>query len=583
MGQAGPGAGIGVLGVGAQPDLTQVLYRKWRPRKLADVVGQGHVTRTLSQAVLQGRVAHAYLFSGPRGTGKTSTARILAKAMNCPNSTGGEPCGECAFCIAVDESRALDIVEIDAASQRRIDDIRDLREKVHFTPAEATYKVYIVDEVHMLTAEAFNALLKTLEEPPGHAVFILATTEAHRVPATVISRCQRFDFHRISNSDIEGRLAHICEVEGFSVGPNVLSAVASNSSGSLRDAENLLEQLAISFGSSLAMSNVRELLGVGDDQHAIDLVGYILRGDTREGLGAIARVADQGLDLRRFHRQVVDYLRGVMLLKVGVESNPEHTPEAVESLGALARDCTLDRALRVLRLFEQAWPKADGPATLPLELALVECAVVESAAEPAPSRVAAPAAPAPAPRPAVSAPPPRPVAQPTEAKPVAPREEPAMEESQPPAAPQPAPVVPPEVAQATPVEASAEPVLVSGELPDAWWNDLRKAAKGIKVNKFKIDALLFDCVTRRVEEDTLVLGFKTRPNMERLEQELENPQTRRLLQEAVAQVTGTPYAVRLHLASESGPGSAGPKGHLIRQARQMGAQFGKEEEETSHE
>ena len=218
---------------------SQVFYRKWRPQSLSEVVGQEHVTQTLRHAVDSGRVAHAYLFCGPRGTGKTSTGRILAKAANCLNPLNGEPCNNCDVCNAINQGNALDIIEIDAASNRGIDEIRDLKEKVNFTPSFAQYKVYIIDEVHMITKEAANAFLKTLEEPPAHAIFILATTEPHKVLPTVLSRCQRFDFRRLSQSAVISKLELICNKEEIHIQSDALRLIAKVTTGSLRDAENL--------------------------------------------------------------------------------------------------------------------------------------------------------------------------------------------------------------------------------------------------------------------------------------------------------------------------------------------------------
>ncbi|MDD5082455.1 MAG: DNA polymerase III subunit gamma/tau, partial [Dehalococcoidales bacterium] len=214
-----------------------VFYRKWRPQTLADVVGQEHVTQTLRNALSSGRVSHAYLFCGPRGTGKTSTGRILAKAVNCLNNGQGEPCNTCPLCQSITEGRSLDVIEIDAASNRGIDDIRELRERVNYAPNQARRKVYIIDEVHMLTKEASNALLKTLEEPPPHVIFILATTEAHRILPTILSRCQRFDFRHISRADVVAKLTQICQAESVNIEPASLRLIARGASGSLRDAE----------------------------------------------------------------------------------------------------------------------------------------------------------------------------------------------------------------------------------------------------------------------------------------------------------------------------------------------------------
>src|SRR3990172_4516629 len=226
----------------------EVLYRRWRPRSFSELVGQEAITRTLTNAVAQGRVAHAYLFCGPRGTGKTTAGRLLAKAVNCLSISDGEPCNQCSACLDFLQGRSLDLIEMDAASNRGIDEVRKLRERVGLAPA-GRYKVYLIDEVHMLTQEADNALLKTLEEPPPHVIFVLATTEPHKVPATVVSRCQRFDFRRIPTPAVKERLAYICQREAIEAEDDVLQEIARSARGSLRDAINLLEQLSVYYGN----------------------------------------------------------------------------------------------------------------------------------------------------------------------------------------------------------------------------------------------------------------------------------------------------------------------------------------------
>ena len=352
--------------------MSQVFYRKWRPQRLDEVVGQEAVAQTLRNAVAQGKTAHAYLFCGPRGTGKTSTARILAKAVNCDAPQGGEPDNTCEPCVAINEGRALDLIEIDAASNRGIDDIRSLREKVHFAPGEARHKVYIVDEVHMLTEPAFNALLKTLEEPPPHAIFVLATTEVRKVPLTIISRCQRFDFRRIPMEAAEARLAKLCQDEGLEAAPEALSIIARASAGSLRDAENLLEQALVSYGSPLNEDQVRDLLGLSSDERAVELVGHVVGGTVKEGLGVINQVAGDGVDLRQFHRILMEHLRAALLLKSGAAASLGYPEELKERLELMVEGASMERLVRALNLFAAAEQRRDSASPLPLELALVE-------------------------------------------------------------------------------------------------------------------------------------------------------------------------------------------------------------------
>jgi len=356
---------------------SQVFYRKWRPQTFAQVVGQEHVTQTLLNALKAGRVAHAYLFCGPRGTGKTSTGRILAKAVNCLGGGSGEPCNACTMCQAITGGHAMDVMEIDAASNRGIDEIRELRERVKFAPGSARYKVYIIDEVHMLTEPAANALLKTLEEPPPQVLFVLATTEPHKVPATILSRCQRFDFRRISQPDIVARLEGICHEEGIDIEAPALKFIASSASGSMRDAENLLEQLAAYYGSKIELHQVQALLGISGDVRVQELAKQIISRDVAAALATINSVASDGLDLRQFNRELVEYLRGLLLVKAGAAAALNITAEAVAEMKSLAKKASLEQLARAVKLFRGVGVDFDGFSTLPLELALVECATPE--------------------------------------------------------------------------------------------------------------------------------------------------------------------------------------------------------------
>jgi DNA polymerase-3 subunit gamma/tau len=369
---------------------SHVFYRKWRPKSFAEVAGQEHVTRTLRNAVSNQHIAHAYLFCGPRGSGKTSTARILAKAVNCLEPKQGEPCNKCDLCLSVNEGNALDIIEIDAASNRGIDEIRELREKVNYAPNSARYKVYIIDEVHMITKDASNAFLKTLEEPPPHAIFILATTEPHKVLTTILSRCQRFDFHRLSRDDTIAKLNLVCEKENIEIEPAALRLIAKVTTGSLRDAENLLEQLTVYYDNNINLQQVQALLGISGDLRVREVAKNIIDKDITAGLTTINSVSAEGLDLRQFNRELVDYLRDLLLVKSGSETVVDVTADDLTELKNLASKTNLDYLLTVVKQFGEINFRSDTFSPLPMELALVESVLsvetMETPAEVAPKK-----------------------------------------------------------------------------------------------------------------------------------------------------------------------------------------------------
>jgi len=312
--------------------MAQALYRKWRPHKWEEVVSQEHVVKTLRNAIQSGKVGHAYLFSGPRGTGKTTTARLLAKAVNClSEDVTNRPCDECANCLAVNDNRFMDLIEIDAASNTSVEDVRDLRDKINFSPSVGMYKVYIIDEVHMLSTAAFNALLKTLEEPPAHAIFILATTEVQKIPATVLSRCQRHEFRRIPVKDISAALAKLCKEEKIKADEDALLLIARQATGAMRDAISLLDQLA-STGEKITMELAQQVLGTATNQVVVDLVDAIIQKNLPAGLETIHQSLDAGSDPRQFGRQVVEYLRGLLLVKMGNEKHVEATREGKQAM-----------------------------------------------------------------------------------------------------------------------------------------------------------------------------------------------------------------------------------------------------------
>lgn len=294
--------------------MSQVLYRKYRPKTFKEVEGQEHVVKTLQGALSLGRVSHAYLFAGPRGSGKTTVARLLAKTLNCEKGSN-EACDKCGFCEAVNKGSAIDLVELDAASNRGIDDIRNLRESVRSAPFEGKYKVYIIDEVHMLTPDAFNALLKTLEEPPEHAVFILATTEPYKILPTVLSRVQRFDFRRLTVGQITKKLQKISKQEKIKISGEVLSLVASNAEGSLRDAESSLAKLISFVGSEVKMEDAQNLLGIIPFELHREFTSYLADRKSEDGIRFVSRIYESGVDLSNFTDSFLEYLRKVMVLK----------------------------------------------------------------------------------------------------------------------------------------------------------------------------------------------------------------------------------------------------------------------------
>jgi DNA polymerase-3 subunit gamma/tau len=334
--------------------MTQALYRKWRPRKWDQVIAQDHVVKTLRNAIQADKVGHAYLLSGPRGTGKTTTARLLAKAVNCLSpDLANSPCDECKNCSAVNEGRFMDLIEIDAASNTSVEDVRDLRDKINFSPSEGQYKVYIIDEVHMLSTAAFNALLKTLEEPPAHAIFILATTEVHKIPATVLSRCQRHEFRRIPVMDIVSTLKTLCSEEKIDADEEALILIARQSTGAMRDGISLLDQLA-STGERITLELAQLVLGTATNQLVIDMVNAIQASDTSRGLEVIHRALDGGSDPRQYARQVVEYLRNLLLIRMGNDKQVDATKESKDQMQKHSQSVETAALMEWIRLFNEA-------------------------------------------------------------------------------------------------------------------------------------------------------------------------------------------------------------------------------------
>jgi DNA polymerase-3 subunit gamma/tau len=521
---------------------SEVFYRKWRPQTLNEVLGQEPVTQTLRHAVEGGKIAHAYLFCGPRGTGKTSTARILAKAVNCPNRTDGEPCNNCDICRSITEGRALDVIEIDAASNRGIDEIRSLREKANYTPSLARYKVYIIDEVHMLTEAACNALLKTLEEPPGHVIFVLATTEAHKVIATIISRCQRFNFHRLRQSEIMEKLKLICEREGIQIDPASLEFIARAATGSLRDAENILQQMIAYYGNQIELDQVQAELGIGWDSSVKQLARCVVNRDVAAGLKVINSLNSDGVDLRQFNMGLVEYLRGLLLSKSRCEEALDATSEDLDEMRNLATNTNLDYLLQAVKSFSNIDSRGDNYSALPLELALMGCVLSPPAGQ----------------------------GQSTTTKPMELPNDTEITES----------LEEPEVTMEVDLdrvetEVPSEEVLQDIDYLRSRWREFIQSLRG-EGSSGNLDAFLRSaCNPVALEDDTLVLGFYYSFHKEKI----EDAKYRHLVEKKLQKIFGRPYKIRCVLV-DSKRENTPPKSTqnpVIKAALEMGARISEKE------
>lgn len=542
---------------------SQVYYRKWRPTSFSDLVGQDHVATTLREAIKQGRVSHSYLFCGPRGTGKTTTARVLAKAVNCLDPQDGDPCNACAICRSVNEGRFMDIIELDAASNRGIDEIREIRDRVNFSPVEGKRKVYIIDEAHMLTDQASNAFLKTLEEPPDHVIFILCTTEANKILPTIISRCQRYDFRRLPSETIYHRLAEISQSEGVNAEPEALRLVARYAAGSLRDAENLLEQLVVSYGEGVGLLQVEELLGLGHGDRWLDLVKYLLMGNTSGALGVINQAAWDGTDLRQLHRQTLELLRAAMILEWGSSDSLDLPDHVITQIRELVSQLPSWRIIRALKVWGDVNMRYDAPSTLPLELAVVEACNNESAP---PIREASPAAQA-----SNNQRPSHPPAANRQRGPASSQQARSTAETR-----EPAPAASADTRPA--MAGAASEGSPDGDLRSSWLAAVKILAR-CKGKKYNLGALLRDCKAETIslEGDTMVLPFTHRTNMERMQEEMEDPNGRRMLSEAVEKSFGETYTFKLTLSGDNGDSNGGNRSAqqspLVRTALGMGARI----------
>ncbi|MPZ98812.1 MAG: DNA polymerase III subunit gamma/tau [Dehalococcoidia bacterium] len=562
----------------------QVLYRKWRPRRFGDVYGQTPITRTLRNAVAGGTPSHAYLFSGPRGTGKTTTGRILAKAVNCAAPMEGEPDEACPSCLSYNAGRALDLIELDAASNRGIDEIRDLREGTGYAPSSGRFKVYLIDEVHMLTDAAFNALLKTLEEPPPHVIFILATTEPHKIPATITSRCQRFDFRRITLSATVERVEEIGAGEGFELEAGGYELVAREATGSLRDAINLLDQLVAYHGRSLTLDDIRSGLGLVVDSRAYEMARAAVTRDLRAGLEALNAARDDGIEIRAFVREVVSALRLALLLKAGAGEELPLSDAQAEELRTLAAGAQVADIVAALRALGEVDFAGDAYDSLPAEIAFASLATGAVPASATPASV--PAAPqAAAATPARPAPPraerPAPARAPAREAPrtEAPRRPAASEV---PAAPQ---AEAPRAASAAPPPAEPTPTPPApfalpdgGEVSDdlrmlrEQWDAVRTAARKID---FKAGALLNTGFVKSVQDDRVVVGFRFENHVDMV-RDAEGGRVRQAIEQALSEATGRQFTVEpVHWEElqQAGPSPARQSsgGHMVEEAQRLGA------------
>ncbi len=485
--------------------MSQALYRKYRPKGWSEVVGQEHVVQTLRNAIAADRVGHAYLFAGPRGTGKTTLARLLAKAVNClADDPKKRPCNECENCKAVNENRFLDLIEIDAASNTSVDDVRELRDKINFSPSQGKFKIYIIDEVHMLSTAAFNALLKTLEEPPPHAIFVLATTEIHKIPATILSRCQRHEFRRVPVDEIVANLKQIVKAEALKADEEAILLIARQATGSMRDAQSLLDQLA-STGTKITLQLAQTVLGTATSQTVLDLIDSIRDGEPARGLDTIQHALDSGADPRSLARQIVDYLRGLMLIQLGNGDQVEAAKDIKEKMALHARSFSTADTLRLVKSFNNAAvdSRSGWQPSLALELALAE---------------------------AMEHQPPAPPSNPG-SKAV------AGKRSETPVAPRPAKT---ETKAGQPQEAAIH----ISEVVKAW-KDVRAV---IKPAHPAIEALLNSCKPMEVRGDELILGFQS----ETVRSLMDKPENLDATQRAISDVLGVNLKIKCAVTNARG-------------------------------
>jgi DNA polymerase-3 subunit gamma/tau len=550
---------------------SQALYRKWRSQTFDELVGQEHVLQTLRNAIQEDRIAHAYLFTGPRGVGKTSMARLLAKAVNCAAPPDQRPCGECESCKAVAQGRMVDVIEMDAASHTSVDDARELIERVQFRPTMGRAKVYIIDEVHMLSTAAFNALLKTLEEPPEHALFVMATTEVHKVPATILSRCQRFTFARITNAAIAEHIRHIAEQETLVLEAGVAEAIARAATGSMRDAIGVLEQVRSFSRGTIMLEQVHSLLGMSSSTEIASLIDALLDDNLSQVFRTINNVADQGTDMRQFTRDLIDHLRSLMVL---MATKDRSLIEGGEDEARLFEEwmsrADIAAVMHWIKLFSNLdYQLRTSPyGHLPLELAAVEALVVpaQEMAPPAPVRGTSHK-----PTKATPPPPKRPTAPPPAAPPPAvPSEPPAPSAKTPPAVPDHSPPTPSVPNESSPIDQPAtaqvaenpstsynatslsndalqeehyqdddeseEDTSLLSQVEDIWQN----VVHDVRPYDSALQAVLRGVQPVDVEDSTVVLLATSKFHKENI----EKPRRRQIVEEVLSKHMGAAFSIR---------------------------------------
>jgi len=532
----------------------QVSARKYRPGTFQDVVGQPHVVQTLANAIASKRIAHAFLFSGTRGVGKTTMARILAKALNCEQGPTATPCDACANCQEIAQGTSVDVIEIDGASNTGVDDVREIRENVKFTPFRGHYRIYIIDEVHMLSTSAFNALLKTLEEPPAHVVFIFATTEIHKIPATILSRCQHYNFRRIPRAEIIQRLRFVAKQDGLTVEDRSLSAIARASEGSMRDALSVLDQAVAFAGKNVTHSNLETLLGAVPQEHVRAMIGAVIAQDSPAAVGVIAQLLDQGHDLRAYCADLVEYARHMLVAAVvpaaqELQSLIEAPEDDMRQIIADAKTFSVEQVQELFRILSHAEDalRLSAHPRFVLESAAIRATRLLAAGTPA---AAAPTAANQAPRQAVpQAAPARPAAQTPSVSPPA----------RPPAAP-PKPAPPRSSLQpagAKPSQAAPPPAPPPVQLN---WEQVVEHVSGRHPN---IGAFLEQGTLLGIDGNQLMIGYPANASIAR--GMMEKPDNQQLITALCAELAGRP--VRLRIVELADGQTAAPSPAQVRAAK----------------